>query len=147
MTSRSQALASHWVLGPARHLYSTRRIAPLLSAVTPLARQGWKAAIEVLAGHEFTLAEFVPRQVAMPMYADDVLVSEGDGTACLGDPLNALAWLARTAKEYGNPLCAGQIVLSGALGPMVPVMPGTRVHTEIGPLGSVSATFARKEGQ
>lgn len=96
----------------------------------------------VLAGHRLTLDEFEPREATMRMYADDQLVSEGNGAACLGDPLTALAWLARTAQAYGEPLRAGQIVLSGALGPMVPAPPGTRIRAEIGSLGQVTATFS-----
>jgi 2-keto-4-pentenoate hydratase len=80
----------------------------------------------------------------MRMYADDVLVSEGSGAACLGDPLAALAWLARTAREFGEPLRAGQVVLSGALGPMVPAPPGTRIRAEISSLGEVTAAFSEK---
>ncbi|MET8427914.1 fumarylacetoacetate hydrolase family protein [Nocardia sp. NPDC004860] len=99
----------------------------------------------VLAGKKLTLDKFEPRAVTMRMYIDEVQVSEGNGAACLGDPLEALAWLARTAREFGNPLRAGQVVLSGALGPMAAVAPGTRVRADIGPLGSVFATFAPEE--
>ncbi|WP_338899951.1 fumarylacetoacetate hydrolase family protein [Streptomyces sp. TG1A-60] len=98
----------------------------------------------VLAEHRVTLDAFEPRETIMRMYAEDELVSEGDGAACLGDPLNALAWLARTAQAYGEPLRAGQVVLSGALGPMVPAPSGTRIRAEIGPLGTVTATFSEK---
>lgn len=99
----------------------------------------------VLAEHQLTLTEFEPRDVTMRLFADDELVSEGTGAACLGDPLKALAWLARAAAEFGEPLRAGQIVLSGALGPMVPAVPGTRFRAEISPLGEVEATFARED--
>jgi 2-keto-4-pentenoate hydratase len=98
----------------------------------------------VLAERRLTLDEFEPRETSMRMYADDVLVSEGSGAACLGDPLNALAWLARTAREFGEPLRAGQVVLSGALGPMVPAPPGTRIRAEITSLGEVTAAFSEK---
>jgi 2-keto-4-pentenoate hydratase len=101
----------------------------------------------VLGERRLRLDEFEPRAVTMRMYADDVLVSKGHGTACLGDPLNALAWLARTAASFGNPLRAGQIILSGALGPMSPAPPGTQIRAEITSLGDVSATFSPKENQ
>jgi len=99
----------------------------------------------VLGDQRVGLDEFEPSAVTMRMYADDTLVSEGHGSACLGDPLNALTWLARTAAAFGDPLRAGQVILSGALGPMVAAPPGTRIRAEIAPLGTVSATFSPKE--
>jgi 2-keto-4-pentenoate hydratase len=69
-------------------------------------------------------------------------VSAGTGAACLGNPAVAVAWLAGTARSYGMPLRAGEIILSGALGPMVPVRPGDRFTAEIGGLGRVTAEFA-----
>lgn len=64
-----------------------------------------------------------------------------------GDPLLALAWLARTARDLGDPLRAGQVVLSGALGPMVASPPGSVLSAEISGLGSVSATFSEEAQQ
>ncbi len=69
-------------------------------------------------------------------------VSNGSGAACLGHPAIAVAWLATTTRLYGQPLRAGEIVLSGALGPMVPVRVGDRFTAEIGGLGAVTAVFA-----
>jgi 2-keto-4-pentenoate hydratase len=77
----------------------------------------------------------------MHMYAGGNSVSEGTGAACLGDPLEALLWLARIAHSLGTPLRAGDIVLSGALGPMVPVTPNTTYVAGIDGLGSVRASF------
>jgi 2-keto-4-pentenoate hydratase len=79
----------------------------------------------------------------MRLFSGEELVSEGTGAACLGDPLEALAWLARTARDYGQPLRAGQVILSGALGPMVPTPPGTRIRAELTTLGTVTATFSK----
>lgn len=73
------------------------------------------------------------------------VVARGGGVDCLGDPLEALRWLATTAVAMGSPLRAGQVVLSGALGPMAPVSPGDIVTADISGLGTVSATFATQE--
>lgn len=96
----------------------------------------------VLAPQGVTLDRFTPRDVDMTLTLDGRQASEGNGAACLGDPLEALLWLARTAQEFGDPLRAGQIVLSGALGPLVDVGPGSEVRAEISGLGPVSATFS-----
>lgn len=99
------------------------------------------SALFVLGDEQVSLDLFRPVDAEMTMAVDGVTVSTGNGAACLGDPLLALAWLARTAREFGDPLRAGQVVLSGALGPMVPVTPGVVVEAHIGGLGTVRATF------
>ena len=99
----------------------------------------------VLGETRLTLEEFEPVEATMRMQVDGETVSEGTGAACLGDPLAALAWLARTAREFGDPLRAGQVVLSGALGPMAPTPPGSVVSAEISSLGTVTTTFSGKD--
>lgn len=78
---------------------------------------------------------------AMTMSRGDEVVSKGTGADCMGDPLLAVAWLATTARDRGRPLRAGEVVLSGALGPMVPVVAGDHFHAHIGGLGDVAALF------
>ena len=70
-------------------------------------------------------------------------VSAGSGAACLGDPLAAVAWLARATRFRGRPLRAGDVVLSGALGPMVPVCPGDSFHACVSGIGDVTASFTK----
>ena len=77
----------------------------------------------------------------MALEVNGEVVSLGAGVACLGHPLNALAWLANTLAERGEPLRAGDVVLSGALGPMVAIKPGDVVKASIGGLGAVSFTY------
>jgi 2-keto-4-pentenoate hydratase len=101
----------------------------------------------VLGETRLAPAECEPVEVPMRMTLDGAVVSEGSGAACLGDPLTALAWLARTAREFGDPLRAGQVVLSGALGPMAPTPPGSVVSADLGPLGTVGARFSGKDAR
>lgn len=68
-------------------------------------------------------------------------VSTGAGAACLGNPLNATLWLAKTMVEVGRPLKAGDTILSGALGPMVNVTGPSVYELRISGLGSVRASF------
>jgi 2-keto-4-pentenoate hydratase len=77
----------------------------------------------------------------MRLTQDGAVVSTGRGSDCLGGPLNSLRWLARTAQDNGSPLRAGHVVLSGALGPMVPVRPGSTYVAEIDGIGSVEVSF------
>ena len=99
------------------------------------------SALYVLGDTRRTLEEFTPADTTMTMTLDGDVVSSGAGRECLGDPLNALAWLARTAIATGDPLRAGHLVLSGALGPMVTVTPGAVFRAEISALGRVEAAF------
>ncbi|WP_051026943.1 2-keto-4-pentenoate hydratase [Nocardia higoensis] len=119
------------------------RIAGWDITITDTVADNASSGLYVLGEKWLTLNEVEPREVRMRMFADDELVSSGDGAACLGDPLTALAWLARTAREYGQPLRAGQVVLSGALGPMAPTPPGTVVRAELSTLGTVTARFSK----
>lgn len=73
-------------------------------------------------------------------------VSEGSGADCLGDPVAAVVWLANAARDYGTPLRAGEIVLSGALGPMVPVTGNSVFTAQITDIGTVQVAFTVAEG-
>lgn len=96
----------------------------------------------VLGGRPVRLSDIDLTACAMEMKRGDEIVSRGNGRACLGSPLNAAIWLADMMVRCGRPLQAGDIVLTGALGPMVAVKSGDRFDVSIAGLGNVSALFA-----
>ncbi|MEE9374620.1 MAG: fumarylacetoacetate hydrolase family protein [Saprospiraceae bacterium] len=77
----------------------------------------------------------------MQMKIDGKIVSEGQGSDCLGSPINALLWLAQKMVNLDSPLKRGDLILSGALGPMIDVTEGDQIDVKIEGLGSVSVSF------
>ena len=69
------------------------------------------------------------------------IVATGAGAAALGHPANAVAWLANTLGRLGIALEAGEVVLSGSLGIMVPVQAGDNLRVTIGGIGGCSVRF------
>lgn len=81
-------------------------------------------------------------EFAMELRCNGTVVSRGSGADNFhGDPLRGLAWLAGEAHRRGMPLRAGQIVLAGALGPMVDVHEDDSFSAVIGDLPPVSVHF------
>jgi len=97
----------------------------------------------VLGSTPVRASRFDMGRCAMTMQEGGRTVSEGNARACLGNPLNAAVWLADMLVRVGQPLQAGDIVLTGALGPMV-ALDATRPQTfavDIAGLGHVEASF------
>jgi 2-keto-4-pentenoate hydratase len=101
------------------------------------------SAFFVLADKGLPLGGLDLEGAAMEMRVNGAVVSTGVGAAALGNPLNAAAWLAQTLAARGEPLRAGDILLAGALGPMVALTPGDDVVADIGGIGSCSFTYAK----
>lgn len=99
------------------------------------------SAFFVLENDGLPLAGLDLEGAAMEMRVNGAVVSTGVGAAALGNPLNAAAWLARTLAGRGEPLKAGDILLAGALGPMVALTPGDHVAADIAGIGTCSFTY------
>ncbi|MGI8312817.1 2-keto-4-pentenoate hydratase [Saccharopolyspora hattusasensis] len=95
----------------------------------------------VLGEERVTPGQVDLSSVRMTLSRNDEPVSAGSGADCLGGPLNASVWLASTLARMGDPLRAGDIVLTGALGPMVTAEAGDVFATEISGLGTARIRF------
>jgi 2-oxopent-4-enoate/cis-2-oxohex-4-enoate hydratase len=77
----------------------------------------------------------------MRVYKNGQPLSEGLGSAALGSPLNCVSWLANTLSRFGITLNAGDVVLSGSLVPLEPVVAGDEMRLEVDGVGTASVRF------
>jgi 2-oxopent-4-enoate/cis-2-oxohex-4-enoate hydratase len=77
----------------------------------------------------------------MVVWKNGEVSSTGAGAAALGSPLNGVAWLANTLGELGEPLLAGEIILSGSLVPLEPVRAGDFMQLRVAGIGEASVRF------
>ncbi|MGW0457314.1 2-keto-4-pentenoate hydratase [Streptomyces tendae] len=101
----------------------------------------------VLGGTPVPLDRVDLRGVRMTLTKNGGTASRGTGADCLGSPLTAALWLASTLAGLGDPLRAGDIVLTGALGPMALAAEGDAFAAYIQGLGIVTTVFASAAGQ
>lgn len=131
---------------------STAYAVPALEVVDSRIRD-WKITILDTVADNGSSARYVlgasPRRLTdvdleacgMTMTRNGAIVSVGCGAACLGHPLRAALWLARTMARAGQPLRSGDVVLTGALGPVSPVTSGEFYEARISGFGPVSVSF------
>ncbi len=113
----------------------------------------WKIKIQDTVADNASCGVFVlgdrlvdPREVdlatcGMVLEKNGDIACTGAGAATLGNPVNAMVWLANTLGRLGIPLKAGEVVLSGSLGPMIPVQAGDSLRVTIGGIGGCSVRF------
>ena len=70
------------------------------------------------------------------------IIGTGAGAATLGNPVNAVAWLANKLGELGIVLNAGEVILSGSLSIMFPINPGDVLRMSLNRVGGVSCRFS-----
>ena len=69
-------------------------------------------------------------------------LSRGTGAEAMGSPLACVAWLANQLGELGHALDAGEIVLSGSLVPLEPVVAGDVMRMDMPGIGSAEVVFS-----
>lgn len=99
----------------------------------------------ILGAKKTLLQDIDIAAIEMSVYKNDQLLDQATSDAVLGNPLNAVVWLANAVSRYNITIQAGMFVLSGALSKAVPFEPGDTFMADFGVLGKVSATFEKKE--
>ena len=133
-------------------LDATDFVSPCFEIVDSRIRD-WKIAIQDTVADNASCGVFViggarvnPRSLdlaaaKMDIHKNGELVASGLGSAVQGHPAAAVAWLANTLSRYDIPFLAGEIILSGSLAPLLPVVAGDRFAMRIAGLGSASVGF------
>jgi 2-keto-4-pentenoate hydratase len=92
----------------------------------------------VLSSQVVPLDDIDVRLVGLVMTRNGQLAGTGAGAAALGNPIQAVAWLANTLAPYGVTLEAGRFVMTGALHAAFPATAGDVIRAEFDRLGSVA---------
>ena len=136
---------------PADVLAATEKVHPCFEVVDSRIRD-WKIAIEDTVADNASSGLFIlgegssPREVdfegcKMVVTKNGDFLSEGLGNAALGSPLKAVAWLANTLGTFDVPLKAGEVILSGSLVPLEPVVAGDHMQLTIEGVGATEVQF------
>ncbi|WP_419888286.1 2-keto-4-pentenoate hydratase [Neobacillus niacini] len=95
----------------------------------------------VLGGKPTKIEDIDLELIGMVLMQNGEVANTGVGAAALGNPATCVAWLANRLADYGIPLKAGEVILSGALSSMVVAKPGDNFTARFAHLGQVSVNF------
>lgn len=95
----------------------------------------------ILGGIPTNIDQVDLRHIGMVLDVNGTQISTGAGAAVLGNPLKAVVWLANKLGEFGIPLKAGEVILSGAITAAVPIRSGDIFNAHFAHIGSVSVGF------
>lgn len=99
-----------------------------------------------ILGKKRTLLEDIEdiANIRMVVKKNGEFLDEATSSAVLGNPLNAVVWLANELGEYDISVKPGMFVLSGALSKAVPFEAGDEFEADFGVLGKVNAIISKE---
>jgi 2-oxopent-4-enoate/cis-2-oxohex-4-enoate hydratase len=133
-------------------IHATQSVMPCFEIVDSRIRN-WNIKLQDTVADNGSAARFVLGDRCVPLRGLDlatcgmvlekngVIESTGAGAAALGSPVNCVTWLANALGRHGIVLRAGEIILSGSLGALIPVAAGDVLNLSIGGIGSASIRF------
>jgi len=99
------------------------------------------SALVVLGGQMTAITDLDLRLVGMVLEKNGEIIATGASAAVLGNPVQAVAWLANKLGEHGIGLRAGEFIMSGSLTAAVPIQAGSCFRATFDRFGSVSTRF------
>ena len=114
--------------------YTRRGAAGVVDSISDAASCGFI----MVGGNPRTLDQLDIRHVAGALYKNGELEESGTAAAVMGNPVNAVAWLARKLHEFGVTMEPGHAVLSGSFIRAHPMEAGDSFVADFGSLGQIS---------
>jgi 2-keto-4-pentenoate hydratase len=116
--------------------YRGRGPKPLIDSIADAAWCG----LVILGGRAARLADLDVRREGAALSKNGVVEESGVGSAVMGNPVNAVVWLANKLGSFGVTMTAGSVVLSGSFIKAIPFAAGDTISALFNTLGDV--TFA-----
>ncbi|MEV6345364.1 2-keto-4-pentenoate hydratase [Actinoplanes sp. NPDC051851] len=136
--------------------YATAALAPSIELIDSRI-EDWRISLADTIADNASSAGFVvgasrvhPEEVDLKgveasLYRGTEVVARGRSDAVLGNPVTAVAWLARTVAGFGVRLRAGHLIMPGACARAVDVHPGDEFRAVFTGLGEVRLAFTKGE--
>ena len=133
-------------------LDATEAVAPAIELIDSRIRD-WRIGLVDTIADNASSAGFVlgpervkPRDIDLlgidaTLCRGDEVVAEGRSDAVLGNPVTAVAWLARKVASFGVRLEAGHVILPGSCTRAIDARPGDDFVAEFAGLGTVTLSF------
>jgi 2-keto-4-pentenoate hydratase len=138
--TEAHVLAATEAFAPSIELIDSRIEDWKISLADTIADNASSAGFVVGAGR-VPPGEIDPRRIEAVLLKGGEPVAEGRSDAVLGNPVTAVAWLARTVAGFGVRLRAGHLVLPGACARAVDAHPGDEFRAIFTGLGEVRLSF------
>lgn len=133
-------VAATEAVAPALEIVDSRIADRRITLADTIADNASSAAVVV--GEWVPIAQAPPLpQTTATLQVNDTTVGTGQGSAVMGDPAAAVAWLANALSAYDTRIEPGQFVMSGSYSTASFVAAGDQASTTISGIGAVSASF------
>jgi 2-oxo-hept-3-ene-1,7-dioate hydratase/2-keto-4-pentenoate hydratase len=118
--------------------YNARGANMLVDSISDAASCGFV----VLGGNPAKLTDVDVRRMSASLSINGVILESGSAAAVMGNPINAVVWLANKLHEFGVSMQPGDVILSGSFVKAIPFNSGDSLVALYDQLGEVTLSVA-----